>query len=139
METDKEIAALNRDKSKAQQKGNLKELANVCNYLGSKLSERGRFQEALQQHKEELSICKKRKDVLGTTIAHRCIGEVYAEMCMYRESIEHLKMYLNLAESEKNMIEVQRAYATIGRTMFMKDDLDKAQTAHESALKLTEK
>jgi len=139
MDADKEISSLKKDKAKAQLTGNLKDLAEVCNYLGSKLSERGRFEDALEEHNEELSISKRLGDDLGVIIAHRCIGEVYAEMEMYRKSLDNLKLYLSKAEKAKNVVELQRAWATLGRTYFMKGDLDKSDRAHQMALQLTEK
>lgn len=139
MDSDKEIAALKKDKVRTRSRGNMKELAEFCNYLGSKYSERGRFEEALDEHKEELSLCESLDDVPGTTLAHRCIGECYAAMEEYKKSLEHLKIYLELADQMGNNVELQRAWATLGRTYFVKMDYDNAEKAHAMALKFTEK
>ncbi|KAI1291884.1 Tonsoku-like protein [Halotydeus destructor] len=139
MDADKEISTLKKDKIKSRNRGNLKELAEVCNYLGSKLTERGRYEEALEEHKEELSLSKKLKDDLGIAISHRCLGEVCAEMEEYSEALKNLKVYLEIAETLKNYVELQRAWTTLGRTYFMKGDLTNAEKAHSMAMKLTEK
>lgn len=139
MDADKEIASLKKDKTKTRLKGNRKELAEVCNYLGSKLSERGRFEEALDEHKEELKLCENLNDVAGTALAYRCIGECYSEMENYKKALENLKMYLEMASDMEDYVELQRAWATLGRTYFMKSDLESAEKAHNMALKFTEK
>lgn len=139
MNTDKEIEQLKKDKTKARSKGQLKELAEVCNYLGSKYTERGLHEEALDEHIEELSLCEKLKDVLGTAVAYRCIGECYSEMDDYVKALENLRIYLDMAEEMTNGIEVQRAWATLGRTYFMKGDNTNAEISHNMASKLADR
>lgn len=140
MSSGKEIQSLLFDKQKAIAKNNWKDLAAICNYLGKLYSERGELENALNEHKEELKICKsKLKDDNGIAIAHRNIGEVYAEMEEYKKSLESLKIYLDKAEEMKDFVEIQRAWATIGRTYYMKGDLKRALTAFETALKLAVK
>lgn len=73
---DKEIQRLMKDKIKSKSKGKLKEAAEICNYIGKLHSDNGRHQEAIEEHEEELSLCKESDDLLGTALASRCIGEV---------------------------------------------------------------
>jgi tetratricopeptide (TPR) repeat protein len=137
---DKEIQSLKNDKKKAISRSNWKEVAEICNFLGNKLSERGRLEESLNEHQEELVICSQRlKDVKGVMLAHRCLGEVYAEMQEYNKSLKHLKVYLESAEKTKDAVEIQRSWATLGRTYFMKEDLSNAESAFIMALKLADR
>lgn len=140
MSSGKEIQALLIDKRKATLEENWKDLAAICNYLGKRYMERGDHDQALKEHQHELDICRRKlKDDNGIAIAYRNIGEVYAEMEEYKKALESLKIYLEKAENMKDFVEIQRAWATIGRTYYMKGDLKRALTAFETALKLAEK
>ena len=137
---EKEISSLRTDKIKAANKGNWREVSEICNFLGSKYSERGRLQDALEQHEEELKICmEKLRDPKGVLLAHRCLGEVYSEMEEYKRALTHLKTYLESAEKLKDIVEIQRAWATLGRTYYMKEDLKNGETAFKMALKLADR
>ena len=139
MAGDKEIDSLRADKIRARDKKNWKEVAEVCNYLGNKYSERGQLSDALIQHQEELEVCRKQADDAGVALAYRCLGQVYCEMQKYRKSLECLKQYLDIAEKSKDYVEMQRALTTIGRTYLMKEDLKQAESAFSASLKLAEK
>lgn len=137
---DKEIESLKSDKIRAKSKKSWSEVAEICNYLGNKYSERGLLTEALTEHQEELLVCRdKLKDGAGVGLAYRCLGQVYCEMQDYKKSLESLKKYLESAENRKDYVEIQRALTTIGRTYFMKDDLVQAESAYSTSLKLAEK
>lgn len=139
MGNDKEIQNLYADKNRALAKSNWKEAAELCNFLGNKLSEQGKLEAALTEHEEELRLCHQLKDEAGCALAHRCIGEVYAEMTDYKKALRSLKLFLQISEKRKDMAEIQRAWATIGRAYLLKDDLTHAQTSFTMALKLAEK
>lgn len=47
--------------------------------------------------------------------SHRMIGEVYMLEGKYIDALKHEDVYLKYAKQENDMIELQRAYATIGR------------------------
>lgn len=137
---DKEIQSLKNDKIKAISRKNWKEVAEICNFLGNKLAERGRLEEALEQHEEELEISSQRlKDVKAVMLSHRCLGQVYADMQEYNKSLKHLKTYLESAEKTKDIVEMQRSWATLGRTYFMKQDLLNAESAFRMSLKLADR
>lgn len=139
MSSDKELQSLFNDKSRAIAKSNWKEAAELCNFLGNKLCERGRLDAALAEHEEELRLCQQMKDEAGCALAHRCLGEVYSQMQDYKKALRSLKVFLQMSEKRKDMVEMQRAWATIGRAYLMKDDLNHAETAFTMALKLADK
>lgn len=140
MSDDKEIQSLKNDKKKAIQRSNWKEVAEICNFLGKKLAERSRFQESLLEHQEELNICsQKLKDPSGILLAHRCLGEVYAEEGDFKSSLRHLNTYVESALNMNDPVEIQRSWATLARVYFMMEDLVNAEDAFTRALKLAER
>ncbi|XP_029178844.1 tonsoku-like protein isoform X2 [Nylanderia fulva] len=58
------------------------------------------------------------KDKLNSAIAHRMIGEVHASLGDYERALIHQNLHLEGARDMKNLIEEQRAFATLGRTYF---------------------
>lgn len=73
--------------------------------------------------------------------ASRMIGEVLMLMGRYDEAQRHEQVYLKISKTEKNLVEQQRAYATIGRCYLLKaeDDSvsgsDRAECDYKSAEK----
>ncbi|XP_070248665.1 tonsoku-like protein [Myotis yumanensis] len=116
MSLDRELRQLNKAKARAQNSGQLREEAALCHQLGELLASHGRYSEALQEHQQELRLRESAEDALGCAVAHRKIGERLAEMEDYSAALQHQQHYLELACSLSNHIEVQRAWATIGRT-----------------------
>nr|XP_019572634.1 PREDICTED: tonsoku-like protein [Rhinolophus sinicus] len=105
----------------------------------------GRYSEALQEHQRELQLLESADDPLGCAVAHRKIGERLAEMEDYSAALKHQHHYLELARSLSNHIELQRAWATIGRTHLdiydhcqSQDALLQAQTAFEKSLAIVD-
>ena len=47
------------------------------------------------------------------------VGEVYSEMSEFAPAIDHQKKYLKITLDEKNLVEEQRAYTTLGRTCYI--------------------
>ena len=139
MTGEREIETLINEKRRALAKSKWQEAAELCNFLGNKLCERGQFEEALSQHEEELKLCQRLNDEAGIGLAHRCIGEVLSHMTEYKRALRSLKLFLDISIKRKDVVEIQRAWATIGRVYLMKEDLNQAETAFGQALKLAEK
>lgn len=117
-----EIAKLERDKRRAFNKSNLREVANLCNLLGQELQQAGDYEEALAQHQEEGSICEALGDTIGRAVSHRRCGEVYSDMGEWEKALHHQQQHLLLAKKAESVVEEQRAYATIGRTHLQRAD-----------------
>ncbi|XP_053105913.1 tonsoku-like protein [Hemicordylus capensis] len=132
---EREIRQLQKAKEKAQQKGDLKEEAALCNQLGEILARHGRFQEALEEHRQELRLLESVEDVIGRAVAHRKIGECLAELESYEAALKHQRRHLELARSLANRIEQQRAWATIGRTYMFMAESDQSSKALQEAEK----
>ncbi|XP_059704608.1 tonsoku-like protein [Haemorhous mexicanus] len=119
-EAAREIRQLQKSKEKWRRAGNAAEEATACNRLGQLLAAQGRFEEALEQHREELRLLRAAGDALGSAVAHRRVGESLAELQRFQQALEHQLQHLSLARSLDDAVEQQRAWATIGRTfLFM--------------------
>ncbi|GIX92805.1 hypothetical protein CEXT_462221 [Caerostris extrusa] len=97
-----------------------KEAAIAANYIGSELFRLTHYTEALKFHREELSYNEMIPDELGIAIANRKLGECYTELGQYEKALSHIKIFLDITASLKNKIENQRAWATLGRTFYLK-------------------
>ncbi|XP_048658302.1 tonsoku-like protein isoform X2 [Marmota marmota marmota] len=141
MNLDRELRQLSKAKARAQKNGQLHEEAAFCHQLGELLASHGRYAEALEEHQQELRLLESALDTLGCAVAHRKIGERLAEMEDYSAALQHQHRHLELADSLSNHTELQRAWATIGRTHLdiydhcqSRDDLLQAQAAFEKSL-----
>ncbi|KAM6148285.1 tonsoku-like protein [Rhynchocyon petersi] len=145
MNLERELRQLNKAKAKAQRSGQLREEAASCHQLGELLASHGRYAEALEEHQQELQLLESVDDPLGCAVAHRKIGERLAEMEEYSAALKHQHRYLELARSLSNHVELQRAWATIGRTYLdvydhnqSRDALLQAQAAFEKSLAIVD-
>ncbi|XP_042525395.1 tonsoku-like protein isoform X1 [Dipodomys spectabilis] len=145
MSLERDLRQLSKAKARAQKSGQLREEAACCQQLGELLAGHGRFAEALEEHQQELQLLECALDPLGCAVAHRKIGERLAEMENYSAALQHQHRYLELAGSLSNYTELQRAWATIGRTHLdiydhcqSKDSLLQAQAAFEKSLAIVD-
>ena len=76
----------------------------------------GEYHDAIKEHQNELQISDSLNDIIGAAVANRKIGECYNELGQYQKALKHQRKHLRLAESSDNVLEQQRALATIGRT-----------------------
>uniref|UniRef100_A0A8B9M7D4 Tonsoku-like protein n=1 Tax=Accipiter nisus TaxID=211598 RepID=A0A8B9M7D4_9AVES len=131
---------LQKAKEKAQRSGSLVEEAAVCNQLGEILASHGRYEEALEEHRQELQLLEGAGDRIGCAVAHRKIGERLAELENYEAALKHQHQHLELARSLSDDTEQQRAWATIGRTyMFIADSRSPGEEAAVPALREAER
>ncbi|CAL4126179.1 unnamed protein product, partial [Meganyctiphanes norvegica] len=128
------IRQLQRDKKRVQKQNNLRELANICNALGKALQNSGEHNEAFEQHEEESHICEALGDKIGMAIANRRMGEVLNEMNRREEAMKHQLKHLELSRLVQDLVEEQRALATVGRTYLLWAD-DSAFLGNESQRK----
>ncbi|CAH6791092.1 tonsoku-like protein [Phodopus roborovskii] len=145
MTLEQELRQLSKAKARTQRNGQLREEAVYCHQLGELLAGHGRFMEALEEHQQELRLLESVQDILGCAVAHRKIGERLAEMEDYSAALKHQHLYLDLAASLSNHTELQRAWATIGRTHLdvydhcqSRDALLQAQVAFEKSLAIVD-
>jgi tetratricopeptide (TPR) repeat protein len=109
-------------KAKAVEENNIEAQADACNKLGNYFMNANQLDNALTQFKEESSIHKKLNRKIDFAKANRLIGEVYMSMGRYKDALTHEDVYLKTAKRENDLVEVQRAYATIGRCYLMRGE-----------------
>lgn len=113
-----DIERLIKKKKRVKRDGNLQQLAEIVKELGDVYFESGKYEDALQEYTEQLEICNILEDKLNIAVAHRMIGEIQVDLGIYEKALEHQNLYLEGAKEIKNLLEEQRAYATLGRTYF---------------------
>lgn len=113
-----DIDRLIKKKKRVKRDGNLQQLAEIVKELGDVYFENSKYEEALQEYTQQLEICNILGDKLNIAIAHRMIGEIHVNIGTYEEALNHQNLYLEGAKDIKNLLEEQRAYATLGRTYF---------------------
>lgn len=129
------IEKLIKKKQHAKRDNNLYQLAEITKDLGDMYFESEQPTKALQEYTEQLSICETLQDKLNCAIAHRMIGEVHASWGDYEQALIHQNLHLEGARDMKNLIEQQRAFATLGRTYFcLAESLTNHSQKREEAL-----
>ncbi|XP_068976565.1 tonsoku-like protein isoform X2 [Bombus flavifrons] len=113
-----DIGRLIKKKKRVKRDGNLQQLAEIVKELGDVYFESDKYEDALQEYTEQLEICNILGDKLNIAVAHRMIGEIQASLGNYEEALSHQNLYLEGAKEIQNLLEEQRAYATLGRTYF---------------------
>lgn len=133
-----------RAKAKAQEIGNLKEEARVCGDLGEQYTEEGecsrarkiylftfnrssylgRHKDALRERQCELALYEAAGDQLEAAKAHRMIGECLCSLEDYDNALKHQRQHLDISKQLDDLVEQQRALATIGRTLFLCGEQD---------------
>jgi len=95
---------------------------------------------------QDLDISTKHGKQIDIAVAHRKVGEVYSELGEFEPAISHQEQYMEIAASLSDLIEQQRAHATLGRTYYTQlvavpaeaEEFRKKSGKHYSeALKLT--
>ena len=96
----------------------------------------GRHEDALRERRCELALNEAVGDQLEVAKAHRMIGEALCSLEDYENALKHQRQHLQISKQLDNLVEQQRALATIGRTLFVwseqKGDQAKQQHLTES-------
>ncbi|XP_054715321.1 tonsoku-like protein [Uloborus diversus] len=115
-----EIQKLKREKDKYISLGKYKDVAAICHGIGAELAKKGKYEEALEFHTEALEYSEKLNDRFEIAVSNRMLGECYAEDNNFKRALIHIKKYLDHVVHLGNAVEEQRAWATFGRTYYMK-------------------
>lgn len=91
-----DIERLSKKKKRIKRDGNLQQLAEIVKELGDIYFEAGKYEDALQEYKEQLEVCNILEDKLNIAVAHRMVGEIYANLGTYEEALKHQNLYLGL-------------------------------------------
>lgn len=129
---EKEIEQLKRRRQKAQDSGDIAEEAKICNNIGTLYAETGDIRRALRYHQIELSLSEAGSDRLEAAIAHRKVGECECELGNFDAAVRHQMEHLKIAQGLGDLLEEQRALATIGRTYFVQSESQRGLEAEET-------
>lgn len=121
-----------RKQQKAEDENNQPALAEACQKLGNYYMSEAHLKKALQEFQRESEIhhmlCKK----MDYARAHRMIGEVFLLQGNYQEALKHEDIYMKIAKQENDLVEMQRAYATVGRCFLLQAE-DKSSEGSKDA------
>lgn len=71
-------------------------LADVQKKLGDLYYDKKQYEDALKAYKGQLQACECLNDKLNCAIAHRMIGEVYADIGNFNDALNHQNLYLGM-------------------------------------------
>lgn len=114
------LIELLKRKEKAKQEKSQQSLAEACSKLGNFYNMQGKHDKALEEYKETAEICKSLSMRMDEGRAYRMIGEVLAVKAQYDDSLKYENLFLKIAKEQKDLVEMQRAYATLGRSYLLK-------------------
>lgn len=105
----------------------------MCNRLGNHYTNESKYQSALSEFRQESVIYKALDKKMDFGRANRMIGEVYMLMGRYKDALKHEDIYLKIAKQESDVVEVQRAYATIGRCYLLQSEDESVSGSTDAA------
>lgn len=97
------------------------------------------YQDAIAEHESELALSQALDDRIGSAIACRKVGECFSEIGEFEKALNYQKRYLDLAKACDDTLEEQRAWATLGRTYFLKSEAVRERPAVNKASQQAEK
>lgn len=124
---------MHRRKQKAEDENNQQALAEAYNKLGNLYASENRYQDALREFRQEASISQLLGKRMDYGRANRMLGEVYMLLGNYKEALKFQEVYLKAANLENDMVEMQRAYASVGRCHLMQAEVESVVESSEAA------
>lgn len=80
--------------------------------------------DAVKEFRQEAGIYSELGKKMDCARANRMIGEVYLLMGKYTDALKHEDIYMKTAKLENDLVEMQRAYATVGRCYLLRAEDD---------------
>ncbi|KAJ2944215.1 hypothetical protein O0L34_g18194 [Tuta absoluta] len=128
-----------RRKKKALNGSNRRALAEACNDLATFYYKHNRYSDALDEYKAEAAICKEMGLRLEWGTCNRMIGEMYMLMAEFDKALKYEERHLAVAKELKNLVEEQRAMATLGRIYLLQGQSTGDEEEAKTSLKAAEK
>ncbi|RVE50626.1 hypothetical protein evm_004750 [Chilo suppressalis] len=128
-----------RKKKKALNGSNRRVLAEACNDLASYYYKHNRYNDALEEYKLEAGICKELGLRLEWATCNRMIGEMYMLMAEFDKALKYEERHLVTAKELNNLVEEQRAMATLGRIYLLQGQSTTNEAECKTSLKAAEK
>uniref|UniRef100_A0A2H8TJ11 Tonsoku-like protein n=1 Tax=Melanaphis sacchari TaxID=742174 RepID=A0A2H8TJ11_9HEMI len=108
-----------KKKEKALLEDNFENLYYACKELADIYVNKEDYQEALNQYEQCEEAANRCGDETRLGVANRMIGEMYCYLNDFQNAIKHQKLHLKISNSKNDIVEQQRALATLGRTYFL--------------------
>ncbi|CRK96563.1 CLUMA_CG009876, isoform A [Clunio marinus] len=127
-----ELNKLIRKKERAEDENNQQMVAEMCHKLGDHYINESKFMDALKEFRQESIIWQSLDKKMEYGRANRMIGEVYMLLEQFDDALKFVNLYQKIAKHENNLVEMQRAYATIGRCYLLKGDSESIESTESS-------
>ncbi|KAI8426427.1 hypothetical protein MSG28_005269 [Choristoneura fumiferana] len=127
-----------RKKKKALNGSNRRALAEACNDLATFYYKHNRYSDALDEYRTEANICKELGLRMEWATCNRMMGEMYMLMAEFDKALKFEERHLAVAKELKNLVEEQRAMATLGR-IYLLQGQSSTGSESTSSLKAAEK
>lgn len=111
-----------KKKEKALLENNFENLYYSCKELADIYVNQEDYQQALSQYEQCEEAASKLNDDMKLGVANRMIGEMYCYLNDFENAIKHQKFHLKISNSKSDVVEQQRALATLGRTHFLRSE-----------------
>ncbi|KAH9638989.1 hypothetical protein HF086_000915 [Spodoptera exigua] len=128
-----------RRKKKALNSSNRRALAEAYNDLASFYYKHNRYSDALDEYKSEASIYKDLGLRLEWGTSNRMIGEMYMLLAEFDKALKYEERHLAVAKELKNLVEEQRAMATLGRIYLLQGQSTTDESESKVSLRAAEK
>lgn len=112
-----------KKKEKALVENNFENLYYACKELADIYVNQGNYQKALSQYEECKNAAHQQNNDTRLGVANRMIGEMYCYLNDFENAIKHQKLHLKISCSKNDIVEQQRALATLGRTHFLRSEI----------------
>lgn len=111
-----------KKKERALLENNFENLYYACKELADIYVNQEDYQQALIQYEECEKAANRVGDDIRLGVANRMIGEMYCYLNDFENAIKHQKLHLKISFSKNDVVEQQRALATLGRTHFLRSE-----------------
>lgn len=112
-----------KKKEKALLENNFENLYYACKELADIYVNQEDYQQALSQYEQCEEAANRCGDEIRLAVANRMIGEMYCYLNDFENAIKHQKLHLKISNSKNDVVEQQRALATLGRTYFLQSEI----------------
>ncbi|XP_059053768.1 tonsoku-like protein [Achroia grisella] len=128
-----------RRKKKALNGSNRRTLAEACNDLATFYYKHNRYNDALDEYKNEAAIVKELGLRMEWGTCNRMIGEMYMLLAEFEKALKFEERHLAVAKELSNQVEEQRAMATLGRIYLLQGQSTMNENESKISLKAAEK
>lgn len=92
----------------------------MCNKIGTYYINQNKLEKALNEFKEVSMLYRELNMKLDYGKANRMLTEVYILQAKFTEALKYENIYMKAAKEANDFVELQRAYATLGRIHLLK-------------------